>query len=435
MKKNTILFDYSKCLLRLTDPERQKLQLVVAAFRVSEYTDDVDDFRIRRRDEKMIQSMYEVFDTITGLAIASDAVPRSTKEALVSGSTDVSAIVPLLEELFEIFRRHKRLNPYTNRGEYGKLVMFLQDIQMPSIRRHLKLESNLLLPLKTVGSELETIDSSVVLDDLDFKNKFLRPKGAEKQEGLNLLLERYGGTDASKRKVLERCLRSADDVRQFLLGNARPLEKLISYVKKDFEELSSSDPHNISIQSGKDGACFTQSHSTHAKYVIESLTLWMNVQGKIFDVWEAAETDMLVEGKGNYSIVNTGQGYHRMCSAPVSYRVMSSLVRETEAQLGGWVGIKVIHLGDRDVPNPLVFIDKYSVIPKIVTPIVHVLDELGHIFSEDEVGKPKYPGIAKFPSLQVPQLRRAPSYYFCQIFSSTDSMDPAMTAVHVLTAD
>ncbi|CCW69267.1 unnamed protein product [Phytomonas sp. Hart1] len=400
-----MVLDYSTCLLRLTDLEREKLQLVVAALKVSEYTNDVDDFR-RPYDsrKRMVHAMVELFDIITGLAVASDVIPKSTKNALLAGESKLSVLVPLLEELFEILRRHKRLNPFSHREEYGKLLMLLQDVQNRLVSSVLGIESNLVIPCRTVGSALREIGAEELLNDKEMTTVgYLRKRGREKEEGMKAVVDKYGGEDPRKREVVERCLRSMDDVHQFLQSNCKPLWYLSECVKDEFQSINNSGAYNLSITAGRGGACFSHNHKTQCQYVRESLYLWETVQWRIFELWEAAESDMLVGGGRRYDFVNTGQGYHRMCVAPKSYSTMSACVQHAEHRMGGWVGIKVIHLGDHDVPNPLVFIDKYTVIPHIVQPIVHVLHELRRAFGvencEDEESAGEtitYPGLKEF---------------------------------------
>lgn len=372
--------------MRLTDLERQKLQLIVSALKVSEYTDEVDGYRrMDPNERRMEKAMREFFDTVTGLAIASDVVPRSVKDALLAGETHLSTIVPLLEELFEILRRHKRLNPTVHYGEYGKLIMMLQDIQRKSLRLALGFgDAVLIKPLQTVGSVLEGIGCGSLLSDGELESAYLSRSGSEKQDGLKLLLDKYDGGVPGNRATVEHCLRSMDDVRELLVTNVNPLIYLQNIVRRHFKPMSESDKYNIAIYAGRGGAQFTHNHATHCQYVLESLLLWEKVQMRIFDIWDAAEDDMIIDSAGRYEFTNTGQGYHRLCWAPKSYAIMSRCVRDTEVEMGGWIGIKVIHLGDRDVPNPLVFIDKYTLIPRIVQPVVSTIFALKHIMSGAE---------------------------------------------------
>jgi len=63
---------------------------------------------------------------------------------------------------------------------------------------------------------------------------------------------------------------------------------------------------------------------------------------------------------------------------------MQQLLNQVKSEVSGWVGLSVVHLGDRDVPNALVFIDKYTQIPRILAPIVSTIEQLGVIYERDE---------------------------------------------------
>ena len=55
---------------------------------------------------------------------------------------------------------------------------------------------------------------------------------------------------------------------------------------------------------------------------------------------------------------------------------MHDILRRAQSMTGYWVGSSVIHLGDHNVPNSLMFIDKYTQVPRILNPIVTVLRAL-----------------------------------------------------------
>jgi len=93
-------------------------------------------------------------------------------------------------------------------------------------------------------------------------------------------------------------------------------------------------------------------------------------------LWVCADDDLLSTST-SYHLYNTGQGLNRVQSCPKVGRVMRSLLSQTQSEAGtGWVGLSVVHLGDRDVPNALVFIDKYTQIPRFLNPIVSFIQGL-----------------------------------------------------------
>jgi hypothetical protein len=131
------------------------------------------------------------------------------------------------------------------------------------------------------------------------------------------------------------------------------------------------------------------------------------VQRDILDFWDAVEQDMIVDCDGDYRFVDTGQGFHRMLPAPKTYARMQAALGEAVKIMGGWVGIKVVHLGDQDVPNALVFIDKYTVIPQMLGPVVSTIESLQRIM--DPSLPEEHPGIrnllkAKYSDLKTLQL-------------------------------
>lgn len=60
------------------------------------------------------------------------------------------------------------------------------------------------------------------------------------------------------------------------------------------------------------------------------------------------------------------QGLNRVQQAPSVSKEMHAILWRCQERLGQWVGSSVIHLGDHNVPNALMFIDKYTQVRRIV---------------------------------------------------------------------
>jgi hypothetical protein len=63
---------------------------------------------------------------------------------------------------------------------------------------------------------------------------------------------------------------------------------------------------------------------------------------------------------------------------------LQEILYKTQRRVGNWIGSSVIHLGDHNVPNALVFIDKYTQVPTILGPIIICLEQVDRIYKEDD---------------------------------------------------
>merc|ERR1719311_361327 len=154
---------------------------------------------------------------------------------------------------------------------------------------------------------------------------------------------------------------------------------MLQYLKSNFNPNSEGN-FSLEINRGRGGSMLSHSHRTQFTFVMQSLILWREIMGNMFALWSLTEEDFL-DPSLRYRLCDTGQGLHRMQSAPRVSRMMHQILHKVQSEVEGWVGLSVVHLGDRDVPNALVFIDKYTQVPRILGPLVQTLDRLPEIYA------------------------------------------------------
>ena len=188
---------------------------------------------------------------------------------------------------------------------------------------------------------------------------------------------------------LKHCLYSIADNNAYLYQARDPVDRMLGFLSSIFaaaepptEELS------LAIAFGEHGARLTHDHQRQYGYVQQSLTLWREVANDMFRLWCLAEEDLL-RADNPYELRDTGQGLQRVQAAAQTSKAVHALLRgvQTKAAAGGWVGSSLIHMGDSNVPNALMFIDKYSQVGHILNPILSTIDALKELHKDPHLGR------------------------------------------------
>ena len=283
------------------------------------------------------------------------------------------------------------MNPDKMRDTYGKLMYMLMDSVEPDIQELIGFKCA--KPLLTVSTFLEAGGAVALLDDpsLPLAIAEIQSAGRNRQEiqrdiktkekVRDILAKKYQTKDIDSEDLL-RCMYSLGDNNSYLRFNRDPIDRMIEYLEANFDPKTIEEGFSLAISGGKQGARLTHNHSRQYYYVKQTLTLWREISHEMFKLWYMADKDMLTE-RNHYRLQNTGQGLQRVQSAGSVGRTMAQIISRCQKRIGNWVGSSVVHLGDHNVPNALMFIDKYTQVPRILNPLVFALDELPRIADRD----------------------------------------------------
>ncbi|CCA70666.1 hypothetical protein PIIN_04602 [Serendipita indica DSM 11827] len=379
--------------LRLTYGERKYLRLLEAALTVSEYTDRIDVYVFNKsKAKRIVQQIREICSIISGLLVAADY--KEGQELFES--RDFSANADFYQRVFELGRRHKIMNPDKMRNTYGKLIYMLQDSQMPEIQDMLGFTA--VSPIKTVYSVLEAGGALDMLreDIIDIATQEISAENRSRREiqsaikakerAIEKLAYKYSRQTEMQEEELKQCLYSIGDNSAFLRVNRDPCQRLIQYLKQYFHPTTPQQGRSLAIRIGKGGARLTHGHEKQFSYVLQSLTLWREILGDMFELWSLAEDDLLSDTI-SYRLRDTGQGLNRVQAAPKTARKMHGILNRAQSSIGYWVGSSVIHMGDHNVPNAHFFLDKYTQVYRITNPICNTLGKIPELMKKPSLKK------------------------------------------------
>eukprot|EP00037_Helgoeca_nana_P027108 m.308554 g.308554 ORF g.308554 m.308554 type:complete len:610 (+) comp27409_c0_seq1:962-2791(+) len=375
--------------IRLKLKERKMLRLFVASLSVSDYTGRIDKPSLMKGAKRLHQQMREMCSAFTGLTFASDDV---TGRDLLETRHFIDS-KPFLQRGYEISRRHKIMNPEKLRTSYGKLVYMLQDSHSEEAQSMLAF--SLEAGITTVYDYFSAKDILGILDEPDLKAatlEILPEKKSRhtiqieikaKEKARERIARKYAdGYGGPKKDDILWCLYSIGDNFSFLNSNRKPIDTMIEYLKMYFHAGKFDEGFGLAISGGVDGARLTHSHARHYHYVLQSLTLWREINDDMFRLWYLAEQDLLTAGN-KYILKDTGQGLQRVQAAPRVLSAMRTILHNCQQRLGEWVGSSVVHLGDDNVPNAMMFVDKYTQIAKILSPIIQTIREIDKLDKDE----------------------------------------------------
>jgi|MDTB01.1.fsa_nt_gb hypothetical protein len=374
--------------LRLTYDERKGLRMVNAAINVSDYTNTVDVMFKKKAKRQHVQ-LQQIVGFLSGLVCCTgEAAGQDILE-----DRNFEQYEAMLRTKLEVCRRYKITNPEKLRSEYGKLVYLMQDAVSEDVRPLLGIDIN--EPIMTVYSVLEARGGLGLLSDpkLGTATAEILPEKGKKRAVIDLEIRRKNAavkeltkkyvTSQLDEETLQLCLYSISDNNSFLNSNRRPILELRDLLIKYFEPSRFDPAYSLAIDEGAEGARLSHNHEVQYQYVMQSLNLWAAIIEDTFRLWYLSELDLLSESQP-YELRDTGQGLQRVQQSPRVYKAMHEILYHTQQKLGSWVGSSVIHLGDNNVPNTLVFIDKYTQVSRILSPIVKTIQNLEKMCEEDE---------------------------------------------------